>query len=440
MQREGKAREIRSAADRLTAAVSSLAAETGLEEVLAAPIGEDVTGSAVEALVAAVASTLTAAAARCREAFMSRDEAAAALAASEKQVAATRLAAEQAQRQIDGHRAALVRAHTGVESDGAPAVDTSTLEGTVDGWACLTAWAAGTVEQIQDEQLPAATTAAGRAQARALEAADQLSGAEAAATEAAAAASQAAAAAAGAAATLEQLTSRDAELTGRLASVPARGDLPALLAEAEALCRARAHAAGAAEQAQQFAKSAEEALLSAQAAVTADRDALGAIRDAVAAWSPPTFNATRMGEDLAGCFDELVTWAESRATEQEATAAEAAESQAQAAAEAAKRVDALTEQLTGHDLPAAGVQDDPRTAERVVAVAHTQAAAAAERLSDALARKDEVLSKSEEARERAVVAGELRTLLRSDKFQQWLATAALDTLVDGRLDQPVRAV
>ncbi|MGD8201521.1 AAA family ATPase [Ornithinimicrobium sp. W1679] len=430
VQREAKTREMRSAADRLTAAVSSLAADTGLEE-LPAPIGEDVTGSAVEALVAAVASTLTAAEARCREAFTSRDEAAAALAAAEKQVAATRVAAEQAQRQIDGHRAALVRAHTGVESDGAPAVDTSTLEGTVAGWASLTAWAAGAAEQIQDEQLPAATTAAEQAQARACEAAENLSGAETAATEAASAASQAAAAAAGAAATLEQLTSRDTELTGRLASVPARADLPALLAEAETLSRARADAAAAAEQAQQFAKIAEEALQAAQAAVTADRDALGAIRDTVTAWSPPTFNATRMGEDLAGCFDELVTWAESRAAEQEATAAEAAESQAQAAADAAKRVDALTEQLTEHDLPVAGVQEDPRSAERLVAVAHTQAAAAAERLSDALARKDEVLSKSEEARERAIVAGELRTLLRSDKFQQWLATAALDTLVAG---------
>ncbi|WP_289020318.1 SMC family ATPase [uncultured Ornithinimicrobium sp.] len=430
VQREAKTREMRSAADRLTAAVSSLAADTGLEE-LPAPIGEDVTGSAVEALVAAVASTLTAAEARCREAFTSRDEAAAVLAAAEKQVAATRVAAEQAQRQIDGHRAALVRAHTGVESDGAPAVDTSTLEGTVAGWASLTAWAAGTAEQIQDEQLPAATTAAEQAQARACEAAENLSGAETAATEAASAASQAAAAAAGAAATLEQLTSRDTELTGRLASVPARAALPALLAEAETLSRARADAAAAAELAQQFAKIAEEALQAAQAAVTADRDALGAIRDTVTAWSPPTFNATRMGEDLAGCFDELVTWAESRAAEQEATAADAAESQAQAAADAAKRVNALTEQLTEHDLPVAGVQEDPRSAERLVAVAHTQAAAAAERLSDALARKDEVLSKSEEARKRAIVAGELRTLLRSDKFQQWLATAALDTLVAG---------
>lgn len=430
VQREAKAREIRSAADRLTAAVSSLAADTGLEE-LPAPIGEDVTGSAIEALVAAVASTLTAAEARCHEAFTSRDEAAAALAAAEKQVAATRVAAEQAQRQIDGHRAALVRAHTGVESDGAPAVDTSTLEGTVAGWASLTAWAAGTAEQIQAEQLPAATTAAEQAQARSREAAENLSVAETAATEAASAASQAAAAAAGAAATLEQLTSRDTELTGRLASVPARADLPALLAEAEALSRARADAAAAAEQAQQVAKIAEEALQAAQAAVTSDRDALGAIRDTVAAWRPPTFNATRMGEDLAGCFDELVTWAESRATEQAATAAEAADSQAQAAADAAKRVHALTEQLTEHDLPVAGIQEDPRTAERLVAVAHSQAAAAAERLSDALARKDEVLSKSEEARERAIVAGELRTLLRSDKFQQWLATAALDTLVAG---------
>jgi exonuclease SbcC len=172
-------------------------------------------------------------------------------------------------------------------------------------------------------------------------------------------------------------------------------------------------------------------LQAAQAAVTADRDALGTIRDTVAAWSPPTFTAMRMSEDLSGCFDELVTWAESRTTGQEAAAAAAGEAQRQAAADAAKHVEVLTEQLAEHDLPVAGVQDDPRAAERVVAVAHTQAAAAAERLSEALARKDEVLSKSEEARERAIVAGELRTLLRSDKFQQWLATAALDTLVAG---------
>lgn len=431
VQREAKAREIRSAADRLTTAVSSIARDAGLNELPESPIGEDVTGSAVEALTAAVASTLTAAETRCREAFTSRDEAAAALTAVEKQVAEARAAVEQAQRQIDGHRAALVRAHTGVESDGAPAVDTSTLEGTVAGWASLTAWATETAEQIQAEQLPAATTAADQAQVRAQEAAEKLSGAETAATEAATAASQAAAAAAGAAATLEQLTSRDTELTARLASAPSRADLPTLLAEAEALSRARADAATAAEQAQQIARSAEEALQAAQAAVTADRDALGDIRDTVAAWRPPTFNATRMSEDLSGCFDELVTWAESRATEQEVAAAAAAEAQARAAADVANHVKVLSEQLAEHDLPLAGVQDDPRAAERVVAVAHTQAAAAAERLAEALARKDEVLSKSEEARERAIVAGELRTLLRSDKFQQWLATAALDTLVAG---------
>jgi exonuclease SbcC len=431
VQREAKAQEIRSAADRLTAAVSSLAADTGLEERTAVPTGEDVTRFAVEALAAAVGATLTATEARCREAFTSRDQTAAALTAAEKHVGEARAAAEKAQRQIDGHRAALVRAHTGVESDGAPAVDTSTLECTVAGWASLTAWAAETVEQIQAEQVPAATTAADKAQSLALETDEKLSGADTEATDAATAASQAAAAAAGAAATLEQLTSRDTDLTARLASLPARADLPALLAEAEELSRARSDAATAVEQAQQFAKSAEEALQAAQAAVTADRDALGTIRDTVAAWSPPTFTAMRMSEDLSGCFDELVTWAESRTTGQEAAAAAAGEAQRQAAADAAKHVEVLTEQLAEHDLPVAGVQDDPRAAERVVAVAHTQAAAAAERLSEALARKDEVLSKSEEARERAIVAGELRTLLRSDKFQQGLATAALDTLVAG---------
>ncbi len=77
------------------------------------------------------------------------------------------------------------------------------------------------------------------------------------------------------------------------------------------------------------------------------------------------------------------------------------------------------------------MEADPRAAERVVAVAHTQAAAETERLAEALIRKDKLVTKAEDARERAVVAGELRSLLRSDKFQQWLATAALDTLVAG---------
>ena len=87
--------------------------------------------------------------------------------------------------------------------------------------------------------------------------------------------------------------------------------------------------------------------------------------------------------------------------------------------------------LTDHALDTAGVEADPRAAERIVAVAHTQAAADLARLEDARNRVESLQGKIAVAREQALVAGELRSLLRSDKFQQWLATAALDNLVDG---------
>ena len=72
--------------------------------------------------------------------------------------------------------------------------------------------------------------------------------------------------------------------------------------------------------------------------MTADRDALGAARDSAAAWGPPAFEATRLADDLAGCFDELVTWAAARAAEATTQAEEAREAEQTAAAEVQTRL------------------------------------------------------------------------------------------------------
>lgn len=424
-----RTREIRTAADRLFAEVRTVAKDSGADSSALGPINGDVTESAVNSLLVASAAILETAEFRCTEAFASSEKAAAAVKRAELEASAARDAAAQAQKQVDAHRSSLVRVHTGVEADGAPGVDASTLEGTVAGWTALTSWAAQTLDEVRNHQLPAALTKASDTKSAAKTATANLTEAERAATEAIEAASKSAAVAAAAAATLDQLTGRDTDLAAQLASLPDRAELPALLAQAEALAAKRAVTTAAAEQAQSAAESAAAARQTAQAAVASDRDAFSTARDTVAPWVPPTFSVDRINDDLVGCFSELVAWAAAEASEQEAKAEESVKTRAAAAQGVAEHLAALTQQLAKHDVAVAGVDSDPRRAERDVAVAHSEASAMTDRLAEALARKDEVLSKSEDARERAIVAGELRTLLRSDKFQQWLATAALDTLV-----------
>lgn len=423
---------ISSTAGRIAATLTDL---TGAEDESvpdpAILTGDGLSVGTAEKFAAAVTATVTGVRERCASAFARRDETAGEVETAEKALAAARDTVAEARERADAHRSALVRVHAGLEADGAPEVDTTSSGSTATGWHALADWAAQTVQHLQAALLPAATAKAQNTAAEAARTGTAAEQADAAATSATGEATQAAAAASAAAARLEQLTAQEADLTTRIRDLPSRDELPALFAEADRLAAARADAAHAAEESQVRARAAAGALQAAQKAVTADRDALSAARDAVAAWGPPVFPAERLTTDLAGCFDDLVAWAAASSVEHTTATASLLEAQKAAADRAATHLATLVEKLTENDLPTGEVEADPRAAERVVAVAHTQAAAATERLAEALARKDDLVTKAEDARERSVVAGELRSLLRSDKFQQWLATAALDTLVAG---------
>lgn len=422
---------IDSAATRIAARLTDLAAGDQTVPDPATLTGDRLSLAAAEKFATAATGSLTAIQELCASAFTRRDQTAAEVETAEKALAAARSAVVEARERGDAHRSALVRAHAGLVADHPPEVDTASADSTAAGWRALADWAAQTVQHLEADLLPSATANAHETAAasdRTRTAAEQT---ETAAMAAAAAATNATAAASASAARLEQLAAQEADLATRSRALPGPEELPGLFAEADRLASARTDAARASEAAQAKAQGAAEALKAAQKAVTADRDALSAARDAVAAWGPPVFPAERLATDLAGCYDDLVAWAAASSVEHTAAAAQAQDSQKVAADQATSHLAALVEKLTEHDLPVTEVEGDPRAAERLVAVAHTQAAATTQRLAEALARKNDLVTKAEDARERSVVAGELRTLLRSDRFQQWLATAALDTLVAG---------
>lgn len=418
--------------EKVTAAITRVAADAGTEPAGQFPnAGWRLGAAGIEAFTSTVTRTLSAVQERCTESFTGRTQANDAVTAAERTREDARDAVTKARQRADGTRSALVRAHASVTADEAPAVDTTTLEDAVAGWGALTAWCSEQVAWIDTDLLPEARDVATTAGTRLREATEALTTAEATAQTAARQATEAASAAAAASARVEHLTGRSAELASELDGAPPRADLPALLTEAQSLADARRDAARGAEGAQLAATTAAATLAAAQAAVAADRDALGSARDSAAVWGPPTFEATRLADDLPGCFDELVTWAAARAAEATTQAEEARGSEQTAATEVQTRLAVLISALTDHALDTVGVEADPRSAERIAAVAHTQAAADLARLEDARNRVESLQGKIAIAREQALVAGELRTLLRSDKFQQWLATAALDNLVDG---------
>ncbi|GAB4005046.1 AAA family ATPase [Nocardioides ultimimeridianus] len=421
---------IRSAVARIVTTLADLESDDQSVPNPAPLTGDGLSAAAAERFAASATETVSAVRERAVAAFTRRDQTAEAMENSEKALAAARGRVSEVRERSDAHRSALVRAHTGVEADGAPDVDTTSADSSA-GWGALSTWAGRTAEELEADLLPAATSVAQETEAEADRRGTLSEQAEATATSLSATATQVAAAASAAAARQEQLSAQEADLTARIRDLPGPDELPPLFAEADRLAEARNTAACIADEARAQASAAAQELQSAQAAVTADRDALSAARDALAAWGPPVFPADRLTTDLGGCFAELVAWAAARSVEHTKAAAAAQQARRIAADDATGHLASLVETLTENGLPADEVEADPRAAERVVAVAYTQAAATTQQLGEALARKSDVVTKAEDARERSVVAGELRTLLRSDKFQQWLATAALDTLVAG---------
>ena len=126
------------------------------------------------AFTSTVTRTLSAVQERCTESFTGRTEANDAVTAAERTREDARDAVTKARQRADGIRSALVRAHAAVAADGAPAVDTTTLEDAVAGWGALTAWCSEQVARIETDLLPEARDAATAAGTRLREATEAL--------------------------------------------------------------------------------------------------------------------------------------------------------------------------------------------------------------------------------------------------------------------------
>ncbi len=419
---------------RFTGSVASVAADAGLTEQPLVADDWSLSVTSVDELAATATKTLAMVGQRCAEAFADRTRTASAVDVADQTLTTARKAAQARQQQADALRTMLVRTHAGVEADGAPPVSADTIPDAVAGWRALDAWCRESATTTEKHAAPAARAAADAAERTHRQAGATFTRAEQAAAKTSRAARDAAAAAAAEQARVEHLTRRRTELAEQLTGAPASADLPDLLTQADRLAAERSAAAAAQNTARRAADETQQRVQDAQQAVAADRDALGTARDLAAAWGPPTFDGTRLADDLAGCWTDLAAWAQQAAKKARTDATAAQKAAAASGRDADRLLAALTAELHQHDLPTTEVADDPRAAERLVAVAHTQAAGRVETLTKEREQVGDLEAKRAAATERALVAGELRALLRSDKFQQWLATAALDTLVAGASD------
>ncbi len=333
-------------------------------------------------------------------------------------------AAQTATRQLDGEVAALRTALRTVRDPlvalSAPALDDIDLLGA---WTLLAGWAQQQAA-ARDAALLRAKTAAGHTRSAELAARAAFTAAD---TEAAAsdtAHTEAAAARERAVTALGGLDRRIDELAEALRGAPSDADAQAQLGKLDEL--------GAA------VRGADETLRGARAArVQAEKAAEALTQDAAAVWQVLRATRDRLvpfgapelpeGSALAG-WATLLTWSSDQA-DQRAAALPAAQDAVLAATqhqdETAKR---LTDEFAAHDvvlLPG----ELTSTAPVAAAAALAQARAERTRISERRALATRLTADLTNAHTDQQVAKLLGDLLRSNKFPEWLETAALDTLV-----------
>jgi exonuclease SbcC len=369
-----------------------------------------------ESLTAALADaeTLAAAAARAAE-HTGRARAAAREAA--------RRSAELGLR-VGAARAALRNARDPLVPLGAPTLDDDDL---VTAWAGLVGWATEQASRRAERLGPARTAAAAAGSAAEAERRG-LAEAEAAARRCEAAQLTAAQTRQQARSAVEHARRRSADLDGLLQAAPPEPEAARRLAEAEALEAARVQAAAALGDARKRSQAAEQELAGLDARLREDWSTLRAERDALIASGAPELPAG----DLAEAWAALLGWAERQLLQLSGQLLAAARSLGERQAAAATIRAELGELLVAEGLPEPVTQDAAALAREVsVDVARARERAAGER-ARVLQRREEAAAVGErfrDAEERSQVARVLGDHLRSNKFQRWLAGAALDTLV-----------
>jgi exonuclease SbcC len=312
---------------------------------------------------------------------------------------------------------------------GAPSVETGHGQypaGLAAGWRGLTEWAREAVAR-RDEQLTGlraelasvrrAHTEAERAHAEAEERLRALRGQE---TEAVRAEQDCLGALGAARRRVDELGDAldgapdDAELARRLAE---RERLVAAVRSAdEELRTARSSLGEADDAADRLARHVERGWRELRAA----RDPL------VVLGAPAQDGPAGGGADLVAAWSALAGWAGTAARR---WAQRLAEAEAELATSTERRDRALAEDLRANDVAVPPDQPLPRVAAPAASAALERARAASERIAERRATAAKLATDRAGATQAEQVARMLATLLRSDAFPRWLASAALDALV-----------
>jgi len=323
------------------------------------------------------------------------------------------LAAEQ-QAAREGFR----QARSPLLAHGAPQDETDDLAAA---WRHLHDWVTGRLDELDTQVLPAARDRADQARAglnearQAAQAAEKATaaarGSHRAATQRAAEATTAATAA----------TRRRDELTRLLDQAIDAAAVTAALAHVQECRNAERGAFAALGDARRQRAEAEQRLKAADARAAEARAGLRASRDLVVFLGAPTLDET----DLGAAWSTLLSWAREAISERATRLPEL-----EARAESARQADALAargvlDALQKHGLTAEDVTSVPT----VLATATAQAQGALAYVRERRAIRARVEAELQAATERRQVAGQLAELLKANKFQKWLASAALDTLV-----------
>jgi exonuclease SbcC len=335
-------------------------------------------------------------------------------------------AATALQREIDRARSTLHSTLGTLATLDPPAADTDDLTAT---WAGLEAWVR-TQTAIAERDLEAAaaeTTDTEKTHADATIAREAADRAHAVAQTALTAAVRDAATADLA---KTNLTDRLSELDTLLDQAPPEDELPTLFEECTRLEAAVKTATTDAAHTRETAKAAAAEQEQWQSRTAKARSVLTTSRDTVAALNPPSLDT----DDLAAAWATLTGWASRGASDRQA-ATMRAESDAQAAhAEADQLLARLETLLRDNDLDPHDLGDGPgraAQAPRMVAVTAERARGQVEMIQRSRADATSIRNKIDDARTRQQVAAELARLMRSNRFPQWLANSALDTLVAG---------
>ncbi|MGW7005841.1 AAA family ATPase [Streptomyces sp. NPDC054933] len=335
-------------------------------------------------------------------------------------------AAAALQRELDRARSTLHSTLGTVAALDPPAVDSDDLTAA---WADLEAWAC-TQTATAERDLAAAAAETADAEKAHSGAAVSLEAADRAQADAQAAHTTAIRDAATADLEKTTLTSRLSELETLLDQAPPEDELPALFGECARLEAAVETATADVNHTRKTAKAAAAEQERWQDRTVKARSVLAASRDAVAALNPPSLDT----DDLAAAWSILTGWA-SRGVSDRQDDTVCARTDAQSAHDEAEQLlGGLEALLRDGDLDPHNLGDGPdraAQAPRMVAVAAERARGQVEMIQRSRADAASIRDKIDAARTRQQVAAELARLMRSNKFPQWLANSALDTLVAG---------